>query len=203
MDAIRVEAATKAYRGGATVGPFEFVVPPAAGVAITGPNGCGKSTLLRMVAGLTLPTTGEIRVCGELAGSLEARRVLSFIADTPALFDDLSVWEHCEYVANLNRQSGWNARARELIDALDIAKFVHLPPRTLSRGTRQKAGIVLGLLRPSSVIVADEPFNFLDEKSRRGLLEIVTARLSTESFVLSAHRIEDIPPGFASVALPA
>ena len=75
-------------------------------VALVGPNGAGKSTFLRCAAGLLEPSDGILLVEGRRAGSIEARAALSYIGDHAALYDDLSVNEHIDYLAELHGGDG-------------------------------------------------------------------------------------------------
>ena len=76
-------------------------------VLLIGHNGSGKTTLIRIAAGLLDATTGTVRLNGHDAGSLPARASLSFIADQPTFYDDLTLWEHMEYVARLHGVDEW------------------------------------------------------------------------------------------------
>src|SRR5204862_4196762 len=106
-DALVAKGLVKEYAGARALGPLELTVGPGALVALTGHNGAGKSTLLRLAAGLLDKSSGQLTVCGERPGSLEARRLVSFVPDTPVLYEDLGIGELVEYVARLHDGSGW------------------------------------------------------------------------------------------------
>ena len=160
-------------------------------VALVGPNGAGKSTFLRLAAGLIDPSAGRVTVDGHPAGSLEARALLSYLPDSPALYDDLSLNEHLEYVARLHGVEAWEDWAAELLDRLGLASRADDPPGGFSRGMRQKASIALAFVRPFGVLLADEPFDGLDPPSREALDELVAeAAGAGAAVVLATHRIE-------------
>jgi ABC-2 type transport system ATP-binding protein len=160
-------------------------------VALVGPNGAGKSTFMRLAAGLLDPSGGWVTIDGHPAGSLEARALLSYLPDTPALYDDLSLNEHLEYVARLHGVDQWEDRAADLLDRLGLADRGDDPPGGFSRGMRQKASIALAFVRPFGVLLADEPFDGLDPPSREALDELVAdAAAGGAAVVLATHRIE-------------
>lgn len=160
-------------------------------VALVGPNGAGKSTFMRLAAGLLEPSGGQVTIGGHPAGSLEARALLSYLPDTPALYDDLSLNEHLEYVARLHGVEQWEDRAAELLDRLGLADRGDDPPGGFSRGMRQKASIALAFVRPFGVLLADEPFDGLDPPSRKSLDGLVAeAAEAGAAVVLATHRIE-------------
>jgi ABC-2 type transport system ATP-binding protein len=142
-------------------------------VALVGPNGAGKSTFMRLAAGLLEPSAGHVTVDGHPAGSVEARALMSYLPDTPALYDDLSVNEHLEYVARMHGVDDWEDRAADLLERLGLASRADDPPGGFSRGMRQKASIALAFVRPFGVLLADEPFDGLDPPSRQALDELV------------------------------
>ena len=160
-------------------------------VALVGPNGAGKSTFMRLAAGLLDPSGGRVTIDGHPAGSLEARALLSYLPDTPSLYDDLSLNEHMEYVARLHGVDEWEDWAAELLDRLGLAERGDDPPGGFSRGMRQKASIALAFVRPFGVLLADEPFDGLDPPSREALDELVAeAAHDGAAVVLATHRIE-------------
>jgi len=160
-------------------------------VALVGPNGAGKSTFLRLAAGLLEPSGGRVSVGGHPAGSLEARALMSYLPDTPALYDDLSLNEHLEYVARLHGVDRWAERAAELLDRLGLDSRGDDPPGGFSRGMRQKASISLAFVRPFGVLLADEPFDGLDPPSRQALDGLVAeAAAGGAAVVLATHRLE-------------
>ena len=160
-------------------------------VALVGPNGAGKSTFMRLAAGLLDPSAGRVTVGGHPAGSLEARALLAYVPDTPALYDDLSLDEHLEYVARLHGVNAWEDRGAELLDRLGLAARAGDPPGGFSRGMRQKASIALAFVRPFGVLLADEPFDGLDPPSREALDELVAeAAGAGAAVVLATHRVE-------------
>lgn len=171
--------------------PIDLDVAPGELVALVGPNGAGKTTLLAMAAGLLEPTSGAIHIEGASAGSLAARAAVSYIPDTPVLYDDLSVDEHLEYVARLHDAPDWQARGLELLKRLRLDDRSADLPSQFSRGMRQKTSVALGFIRPFSLLLADEPFDGLDPPSRTVLAELLQeASRRGAAVILSTHRVE-------------
>lgn len=131
------------------------------------------------------------RVGGFPAGSLEARGLTSYPADTPALYDDLSLAEQLEYVARLHGAVDWEDRSAELLDRLGMTERSDDPPNGFSKGMRQKASIALAFVRPFGLLLADEPFDGLDPPSRAALDELVDeAAAGGAAIVLATHQLE-------------
>lgn len=160
-------------------------------VAMVGSNGAGKTTFLKSAAGLLDPTHGSVHVDGVPAGSIKARTATSYIPDVPVLYDDLSLNEHLEYVARMHGVADWQARGKDLLRRLRLARQADDLPTSFSRGMRQKASIALGLVRPFSLLLADEPFDGLDPQSRVALTELLQETAAEGAAVLfSTHRTE-------------
>ena len=169
--------------------PLDLTIGAGELVALVGPNGAGKTTLLKAAAGLLEPSQGTIQVNGARAGSLRARAATSYIPDAPALYDDLSLNEHLEYIAGLHGAEDWSRRGQQLLERLGLEEWGDNLPSQYSRGMRQKASIALGLVRPFSVLLADEPFDGLDPPSRTALLELLReAAAGGAAVVVSTHR---------------
>jgi ABC-type multidrug transport system ATPase subunit len=158
---------------------------------VVGPNGSGKTTLLRVTAGLLEPSHGRVEVVGAPAGSLAARAATSYVPDAPVLYDDLSVAEHLEYVGRLHGTDDWEEWGQELVVRLGLEERVDDLPARFSRGLRQKTSIALGLVRPFSLLLVDEPFVGLDAGGRQALLELLdeSARAGA-AVVVATHQLE-------------
>ena len=153
--------------------PIDLVIPAGQAVALIGHNGSGKSTLLRMVSGLLEPTEGEVEIAGWPVGSVPARATTSFLPDEPVLYDDLSVREHVEYVSRLHGGDGWDDYAEDVAVRLGLGERLDDLPARFSRGLRQKTSLLLGIVRPFSVLLVDEPFVGLDAPGKATLLELL------------------------------
>jgi ABC-type multidrug transport system ATPase subunit len=170
--------------------PLDLEVVRGSRVALLGHNGSGKTTLLRMVAGLLEPSAGRLAVDGHPAGSLEARRAVSWLSDTPAFYDDLSLWEHLEYVARLHGVVEWEERAEALLRRLHLTDRRDDLPASFSRGLRQKAAISLGLVRPCRLLLVDEPFVGLDTVGKESFLALLDeAAASGVTLVVATHEV--------------
>jgi ABC-2 type transport system ATP-binding protein len=158
-------------------------------IALVGPNGAGKTTFLTLAAGLLEPTSGGVEIAGHAAGSIPARRALSYLPDAPIFYEDISLGEHLAYVAALHETEDAEARIADLLTRLGLAEWDDSLPSEFSRGMRQKASIALALVRPFQVLLADEPLDGLDPPSRAVLFELLSeAREGGAAVVVSTHR---------------
>ncbi|MGE3620525.1 MAG: ABC transporter ATP-binding protein [Acidimicrobiia bacterium] len=180
------EGLAKDYGDVVALAPLDVEVRPGELVALIGHNGSGKSTLLKLAAGLLDPTAGEVRLAGHPAGSVEARAEVSYLPDAPVLYDDLSVREHVEYLGYLHGVEDPVAEGDELLSRFNLSERADDLPRGFSRGLRQKTALVLGLLRPSSVLLVDEPFVGLDQSGKAALLDLFDARRAAGSTIVVA-----------------
>ncbi|MGH7509493.1 MAG: heme ABC exporter ATP-binding protein CcmA [Gemmatimonadales bacterium] len=163
-------------------------------LVVVGPNGAGKTTLLRLLAGLMLPTGGEVRVIGEPPGRGRPRgsRAIGLLSHQSFLYDDLTLLENLTFAARLYglerpgelaaaalEQSGLGDRAAEL-------------PRRLSRGLIQRVAIARALLHSPRVLLLDEPFTGLDASSAERLRSDLEARLAQGlGMVLVTHHLAE------------
>ncbi|MFN8217604.1 MAG: ABC transporter ATP-binding protein [Solirubrobacterales bacterium] len=199
---LRAHGLGRSYDGYIALGSFELSVAPGELIALVGPNGAGKTTFLTLAAGLLEPSTGGVEVGGHAAGSIEARRALSYLPDEPVFYEDLSVAEHLEYVAALHGTADAAARVESLLSRLGLAEWADALAAELSHGMKQKASIAIALVRPFSILLADEPLDGLDPPSRGVLFELIAeARAGGAAVVVSTHRPDVIAAASRCVAI--
>lgn len=184
--ALSTRRLTKDYGDRPALEPLDLEVPEGQHIALVGHNGSGKTTLLRMVAGLLQPSGGEALIMGHPSGSIDARRSLSWLSDSPTFYDDLSLWEHLQYVGRLHGVGHWQPKSEELLERLQLTPRRDDIPTTFSRGLRQKAAIALAMVRPFDVLLVDEPFVGLDANGKATLLELLDEGASAGATLLVA-----------------
>lgn len=192
----------KDYGDGLGLVSLDLAVRPSELLMLVGPNGAGKSTFLGLTAGLIEASDGEVTVVGHPAGSLEARAATSYLPDNPVLYDDLSVWEHIEYVARLHGTEDWEEYAEDLLEMFNLEERVDDLPSTFSRGLKQKTGLILGLIRPFAVLLIDEPFAGLDAPGQEMLVDVLGDVVDQGAAVVcSTHQLELLPVATRCVGL--
>ena len=135
-------------------------------VSILGPSGCGKSPLLRLIAGLTMLSTGEITVNGMTP--VNARELMSFIFQDPTLLP----WRTVERNVGLGLELEWATRAvraqkvSEMLGLVGLSAVAKLYPRQLSGGMKMRVSIARALATRPRILLMDEPFAALDEMTR-------------------------------------
>jgi ABC-type multidrug transport system ATPase subunit len=201
-DAIRTLALEKRYGDLVALAPLDLTIAHGERVALVGHNGSGKTTLIRMLAGLADPSAGTALVSGHTAGTIGARAALSYLGDQPVFYDDLSVWEHLEYVARLHDTEGWEQHAADLLAHVGLTSRADDLPITFSRGLKQKASICLAFVRPFDTMLVDEPFVGLDRPGRTALLELFDrATADGATLVVATHELTTIGTGARVIAL--
>jgi ABC-2 type transport system ATP-binding protein len=137
--AISVEHFGRTYGAFTAVDDLSFEVASGEIVGLIGPNGAGKTTTLRSLAGILRPTPGCLRIDGHdiATDALEAKRRLAFMPDEPHLFEYLTVEEHLRLIARLYGIVDFDARARPLLDELELTGKEGSLPGELSRGECQ------------------------------------------------------------------
>ena len=150
--------------------------------ALLGPNGAGKTTTLKMVVGLLRPDSGSISILGidALADPVAAKRMMAWISDEPMIYDKLTPVEYLDFVAGL-----WGvdpgvaeARARDLLDWLDLGDHAHERCEGFSKGMRQKVALAGALVHDPRVIILDEPLTGLDAASARQVKAVLRERVA-------------------------
>jgi ABC-2 type transport system ATP-binding protein len=196
--AIAVEHFRRSFGQFTAVDDLSFAVGRGEIVGLIGPNGAGKTTTLRTLAGILKPTSGRIVVDGHdmATDPLEAKRRLAFMPDEPHLFEYLTVEEHLRLIARLYTVPDFEARARALVEELELSGREKLLPAELSRGMRQKVVIACGLVRDAPVLLFDEPLTGLDPIGIRRMRLTIRRRADAGAAILLSshllHLVEEV-----------
>jgi ABC-2 type transport system ATP-binding protein len=163
--------------------------------AFLGPNGAGKTTTIKMLCGLLFPTEGRVCIGGfdlQAEGD-RARQQISFVPDTPYLYEKLTGREFLQFIADMYGMPRDEGRARiaAMIDLFSLTDFVDDLTERYSHGMRQRTVFAGALLHRPKVLIVDEPTVGLDPKSIRLLKDLLRreARQGTTVF-LSTHSLD-------------
>ena len=176
---VELDAVSKTFRGETTAAVNEITAFVRGGhvTGLVGPDGAGKTTLLRLIAGLLLPTSGEIHACGlSTRTQLPAiRGVVSYMPQRFGLYEDLTVAENLSLYADLRGVVGevrqeTNAR---LLEFTALGPFTDRLAGKLSGGMKQKLGLACSLIQTPKLLLLDEPSVGVDPISRRELWRLV------------------------------
>ena len=194
--AVVVDALSKMFGATVAVDGLSFDVAPGEIFGLLGPNGAGKTTTLRILAGILLPTEGQVRVAGLDVSRepLAVRQRLGFLTNTTGLYPRLSGRELLGYFARLHGldRDAANARIATLARALDLQPFFHRRCEALSTGERQRLSIARAVLHDPAVLVLDEPTAGLDVLASRFLRDFVRAeRDRGKAVIFSTHYLAE------------
>jgi len=183
---LSVNELTKSYGDVHALGPLSFSVRAGESLALIGHNGSGKSTLLAAIAGVIEPTSGTVEIAGTSPTEPAARAAVSYLPDTPMLYDDISLREQLDYLSRLHGSTPEAHNVNEILEGFGLTDREHQLPRDYSRGLRQKAAITLGMCRPFALLLIDEPFSGLDKRGRETLVTLMTRVCDQKGAVIVA-----------------
>ena len=186
-------------RFGATVvcDNLNLDIPAGELVALLGPSGSGKTTLLRIIAGLEVPDSGEVRFHGEDATNTSVReRNVGFVFQHYALFGHMTIFENVAFGLRVRPKARRPSDGQIQSKVMELLKLVQLDwvadryPHQLSGGQRQRIALARALAVEPKVLLLDEPFGALDAKVRKELRRWLR-RLHDEMHVTSVFVTHD------------
>jgi ABC-2 type transport system ATP-binding protein len=185
--AVEVDGLYVSYGSTPVLVDVALTVPGGTAVCVVGENGIGKSTLLRCVSSLQRPDEGEIRIFGEPPGSTPEfwRQVVSTV-EPPTWYAGLTTREHAELICRAHGQDPDEAGVDEALASLGLAGHGDAIPPSLSSGQKQRLMLALALLRPSSLLILDEPEQRLDPEGRASVAAMLRTYVSDGGSLLMA-----------------
>jgi heme exporter protein A len=184
---IRARGLGRAFGARRVVHDLDLDVPRGGFLLITGPNGSGKTTLLRLVAGLLVPTTGELHV-------ETTRERVGFVGHEPLVYRELTALENLDLYGRLYRVSERRERIGMLLERFGLWDARNQRADSFSRGMLQRLSLCRGLLHDPDLLVLDEPFSALDEEGA-ALLDRELAELRPRAtFLVATHDPEHLAP---------
>lgn len=171
---IELRNVTKRFGEVAAVNRVNLSVRDGELVALLGPSGGGKTTVLRMIAGLEVPSEGDILIRGQRVNDVSVQqRNIGFVFQNYALFKNMTVFKNVAFGLRIKKwpRAEMETRVEELMTLLDLQGLEKRFPHQLSGGQRQRVAIARALAAKPAVLLLDEPFGAVDAKIRQELRE--------------------------------
>ena len=161
---------------------------------LLGPNGAGKSTTMKCILGL-LSFEGEVKVDGKPVRSSEAKKILGYVPESPALYPMLTVREHFEFIIRAYHLNAEKAKeyAAELSERFRLTEVLDYYCKDLSKGMQQKVSIICAIIPRPKLLLLDEPMMGLDPHAIKEL-RVMISELAEEgvAILISTHLISTV-----------
>jgi ABC-2 type transport system ATP-binding protein len=190
---IVLDRVSRWYGNVVAVNDISFSLAPGV-TGLLGPNGAGKTTLLHMLAGLLQPSSGTVRIAGEIAWrNPSVYRTIGLVPEREAVHAFLTGREFTRLAANLQRLPDANAAADRAIGIVDLEAAADRPVGTYSKGMRQRAKIAAALVHDPAILLLDEPFNGMDPRQRLHMMDLLRQMAGEGRTILfSSHILEEV-----------
>jgi putative ABC transport system ATP-binding protein len=175
---------------------LDLTIPDGQFISVVGPSGSGKSTLLGLIAGLDAPTSGDIRIDGRSIVDMNEDNLaqvrgekIGFVFQSFHLIPSLTALENILIPMEIAGAHGAMARARALLEDVELSERGHHYPSQLSGGERQRVAIARAFANDPSILLADEPTGNLDSHNGRHVFDLMVEmnRKRGATLVLVTH----------------
>jgi len=157
-----------------------------------GPNGAGKTTTIKIITGLIKPDSGSAKIFSNPVNTLEARKQIGFLPESPYFYEHLTGYEFLKISALLSNQKNYKSRILGLLEKVGLKHAVKLQLRKYSRGMLQRIGIAQALVAEPELLILDEPLTGLDPIGRKEIKDIILEQKAKGNTVFfSSHILPD------------
>jgi len=189
---VQVDKVWKYFGDFPAVREITLHVEAGACLALLGRNGAGKTTLLRMIAGLSQPSQGDVRLLGKSVRDSEARARIGLLGHGIGVYEELSAFENLRHFANLFGLPQPAAAANQWLERVNLAHVSESPVREFSRGMRQRLAVARAFLHDPGVLLLDEPFTSLDDRAVALLQSLLSGALARgATVIMSTHQLRE------------
>lgn len=188
---LEIKNVTKKYGKTLANDNVTFTVNKGEIAVLLGPNGAGKSTIIKSIAGL-LRFQGEINICEYKNKSIEAKSLLGYVPEMPAIYDMLTVGEHLEFILRAYKKED-DGLSEELLRRFELSDKKDKLGKELSKGMQQKLSVCCALVHKPQVVIFDEPMVGLDPHAIKELKEIFSVlKNSGVTVLISTHMLDSV-----------
>ncbi|HXT86768.1 MAG TPA: ABC transporter ATP-binding protein [Verrucomicrobiae bacterium] len=193
---IEVQDLTKAFGDKTAVDGITFSVNKGEILGFLGPNGAGKTTTMRVLTGYLPATQGTAKIAGfdVFNDSMEVRRRIGYLPETPPLYFDMTVASYLEFVARIKNVAA-EKRAQSVESAMEMTKIADKRDeliKRLSRGYKQRVGLAQAIVHDPDVIILDEPTVGLDPKQIIEVRHLIKGLAGNHTIILSTHILPEV-----------
>jgi len=190
---IEVRGLVKSFGSKVALEDVDLDVAEGEFLTLVGPNGAGKTTLIRILATLTRPTEGSVRMAGCDLGrrGSEVRRRIGLASHQTLLYGDLSAEENLRFYGRMYDVPDLEGRITALLQRVDLEHRRHDLVRTFSRGMQQRLSLARALLHDPAILLLDEPYTGLDQQAVEILREVlVSLGGRSRTVLMTTHNLE-------------
>jgi ABC-2 type transport system ATP-binding protein len=203
MPIVELQNIRKVYDTKVAVEGLSLVIEPGTMFGLLGPNGSGKTSSIRMMIGMTVPDSGEVRLFGQ-PFSRDALHRVGYLPEERGLYKKMKVLDQLVFLGQLHGLTEGVARQRALAwcERMQITEAMEKKTEELSKGMQQKIQFIAALLHEPELIIMDEPFSGLDPVNATLLMDtLVALRGEGKAILFSTHRMDQVEKLCDAIAL--
>lgn len=194
MNTVELNRIRKAYDHFVAVDDLSFNIAQGSVYGLLGPNGAGKTSTIRMMIGITVPDSGDIRLFGETFQRRWLNRV-GYLPEERGLYRRMKILEHLVFLGELKGMSAGEASRKAVwwCERLELTDWMQKKVEELSKGMQQKVQFIAALLHDPDLIIMDEPFAGLDPANVVLLKDVLLEQKKAGKTILfSTHRMDQV-----------
>lgn len=192
--ALELRDVSKSYDEFVAVDHLSLNIPKGSVYGLLGPNGAGKTSSLRMMIGITLPDSGEVRIFGQTFQREHLKRI-GYLPEERGFYKRMKLGEHLVLLAELQGVPANEARRRasEWCNRLQLSEWFDKKVEELSKGMQQKAQFIASILHDPELLILDEPFSGLDPANAVVLKDVLLElKKAGKTILFSTHRMDTV-----------
>jgi ABC-2 type transport system ATP-binding protein len=184
----------KSYDQFVAVDDLSLDIPAGRVYGLLGPNGAGKTSTIRMMIGITVPDSGEVRIFGQKFERKQLRNI-GYLPEERGLYKKMKILDQLVFLAELKGVSARDARTRATAwcERLELGEWMQKKVEELSKGMQQKIQFIAAMLHDPDLLILDEPFSGLDPANTVALKDVLLeAKKAGKTILFSTHRMDTV-----------
>ena len=193
---IEVENLTRYYGSRLAINNLSFQIEKGEVVGFLGPNGAGKSTTMNIISCILPASNGTVKINGfdTFEQSLEIRKMIGYLPETPPLYPDMTVAKYLDFAAGIRGVSSKNipAAVERVIEKCSLKDVGHRIIGRLSKGYQQRVGLAQAMVHDPEILILDEPTIGLDPIQIIEIRKLIQELAEEHTIILSSHILPEI-----------